>query len=167
MKNNLVFWMTLLLTYPNIHDFPTPQGVLVGGCFDILHYGHLTFLKSARLHGSHLIVALESDESIIQRKHILPIHTQSQRAEILAELKCVDHIILLPIMATFEDYLALVQWVNPLIIAVTEGDAEISNKERQARSIGAELKIVNPLIPGLSSRKIREKTDRETLLKIT
>jgi len=39
--------------------------ILVGGCFDLLHYGHITFLKNAKLPNSFLLVALESDEYII------------------------------------------------------------------------------------------------------
>ena len=67
--------------------------VLVGGCFDILHYGHLRFLSQAKEKGEMLIVALESDTFIRKIKNKKPIHTQEQRAEILAHLNLVDMII--------------------------------------------------------------------------
>jgi len=38
--------------------------VLVGGCFDLLHYGHVRFLEEAKKLGNHLVVALESDENV-------------------------------------------------------------------------------------------------------
>ncbi|WP_425362028.1 adenylyltransferase/cytidyltransferase family protein [Candidatus Tisiphia endosymbiont of Mystacides longicornis] len=40
------------------------QLVLVGGCFDLLHYGHIQFLRNAKAQGNYLIVALEPDETI-------------------------------------------------------------------------------------------------------
>nr|WP_236682642.1 adenylyltransferase/cytidyltransferase family protein [Rickettsia felis] len=42
--------------------------VLVGGCFDLLHYGHIEFLRKAKKQGKYLIVALEPDETIIKYK---------------------------------------------------------------------------------------------------
>jgi len=42
--------------------------ILVGGCFDILHTGHIRFLKSAKELGGKLLVALESDESVKRSK---------------------------------------------------------------------------------------------------
>ena len=131
--------------------------VLVGGCFDLLHYGHLNFLKSAKDCGDFLLVALESDESILKMKGALPIHTQQQRAEILAELECVDRVLLLPSLSGFEDYMDLVRSLSPQTLAVTSGDSQRANKQKQADLIGAQLVVVNHLIEGLSSSIIRSK----------
>lgn len=158
--------MTKIISYPASFPIPTPHGVLVGGCFDLLHYGHLNFLKSAKAYGVNLVVALEADENIIAYKKNPPIHTQQQRSEILAELMCVDTIVCLGPMATFEAYMELVRWVAPKIIAVTEGDPQKANKERQAQEVGAQVIVVNQLIEGLSSRLIRNKSDHDTLLKV-
>ena len=54
--------------------------VLVGGCFDILHFGHLMFLKNAKEEGKVLVVLLESDEFIKKFKHREPVHKQNERA---------------------------------------------------------------------------------------
>ena len=54
--------------------------VLVGGCFDVLHFGHISFLNAARLAGKHLYVLLESDEFMIKKKKKKPVHTQEERA---------------------------------------------------------------------------------------
>lgn len=153
--------------YPKIyvHDLAKPIScdagmlgkVLVGGCFDLLHYGHLRFLQLARQEGGCLVVALESDESIYQTKGANPIHTQQQRAEILAGLSCVDQVFMLPVLQGFDDYCALVQQVCPEILAVTNGDPQLSNKKKQADVIGARVVVVNQLIDGLSSSIIRSK----------
>ncbi|MBI3343244.1 adenylyltransferase/cytidyltransferase family protein, partial [Candidatus Gottesmanbacteria bacterium] len=58
--------------------------ILVGGCFDLLHYGHIRFLEEAKKLGDHLVVALESDENVRRMKgEGRPIHTQAQRKEML------------------------------------------------------------------------------------
>jgi FAD synthetase len=125
------------------HQLPSvPEGkkvVLVGGVFDLIHYGHLNFLKQAKQQGDYLIVAIEPDEFIKQRKKRKPIHTQQQRAELLAHMDMVDQVILLPVMHGYKDYLALVQAVRPRVIAVTEGDPYKRDKESQARQIGAKV----------------------------
>ena len=56
--------------------------VLVGGCFDFIHFGHISFLKQAKASGDYLIVALESDENVrLAKGDARPIHTQEQRKQ--------------------------------------------------------------------------------------
>lgn len=145
-----------ILTYP--HDqIPPLQGkkILVGGCFDLLHYGHLSFFKAAKKLGNHLIVGLEPDATIERLKGAPPIHPQTQRAEILAELMCIDFVLLLPCFQGYDDYLRLVKAVHPYFLAITQGDPQAANKTKQAQEIGATVVEVNHLIDGLSSSLIR------------
>lgn len=128
--------------------------VLVGGCFDLLHFGHFIFLKNAKAAGDYLIVALESDEFIKRQKKKNPIHNQRQRAQILKALNFVNKVILLPFLKTDDDYFEIIEKIKPNIIAVTENDPLINNKTKQAKKIGATLKIVTPLIKGFSTSKI-------------
>ena len=128
--------------------------VLVGGCFDILHYGHINFLRNAKAAGDLLIVALEPDETIFLFKKRLPIHTQFQRATNLASIRYVDYIVLLPRLNGFIDYNQFVQDIRPDIIAVTSNDPQIQNKEIQASGVRAELKIVIDRIEGFATSKI-------------
>ena len=112
--------------------------VLVGGCFDILHYGHVSFLTAAKKLGDVLIVLLESDENVKRRKGSnRPIHTETQRKEILEALTVVDQVMMLPTMTTDADYQKLVEDIKPAVIAITEGDPYKDHKERQATSVGA------------------------------
>lgn len=127
---------------------------LVGGCFDILHYGHVVFLKKAKKKGKCLIVALESDEFIRQKKKKEPVHSQRQRAEILASLRDVDVVVLLPYLEKYEDYLSLVQKVRPQYIAITAGDKYKEDKRKQAASVGAKICTVSSFIKQYASSKI-------------
>jgi rfaE bifunctional protein nucleotidyltransferase chain/domain len=112
--------------------------ILVGGCFDLLHFGHISFLKEAKKMGDHLVVALESDESAARMKGpSRPIHTQKQREEMLLSLSCVDEVICLPPMNTDQQYLDLVLQVKPTIIAITQGDPIKEKKLAHAKAIHA------------------------------
>ncbi|MCX7956146.1 MAG: adenylyltransferase/cytidyltransferase family protein [Patescibacteria group bacterium] len=128
--------------------------VLVGGCFDLIHYGHFKFLEKAKKIGDFLIVALESDEFIKKYKKRESIHTQKQRAEILSGFDFVDLIILLPLFKNDNDYFQMVKKINPKIIAVTKDDEKIEKKKIQAEKIGAKIKIVINLIQKFSTNKI-------------
>jgi FAD synthetase len=121
-------------------DIMTKKIVLVGGCFDLLHYGHISFLKQAKALGEYLIIALESDENVKRMKgDARPIHTQTQRKEMLESLSCVDEVIALPPMHGYHDYSEFVGNIKPAIIAITEGDPAKIKKSQQAKEVGATL----------------------------
>ncbi len=117
--------------------------VLVGGCFDLLHFGHISFLKQAKSYGDYLVVALESDENARRMKgENRPIHNQKQRKEMLEALSVVNEVLMLPPMKTNEEYYALVKGVQPSVIAVTEGDPILEKKKIQAGTVDAQLVII-------------------------
>lgn len=128
--------------------------ILTGGCFDILHYGHITFLKQAKKQGGSVVVFLESDRAVLEKKKRKPIHTQEQRAKLLAAITYVDAIIALPYLKQDSDYEKLTKIIRPRVIATTKGDVLLKNKEHQARLIGAAVKIVTPEIKGFSTSLI-------------
>lgn len=124
------------------------QVVLVGGCFDILHLGHIRFLNEAKKYGT-VIVVLESDKALRRHKgHLRPIHKQADRAEVLSALETVDYIILLPYLAAHANYFKLVKTISPHVIVVTVGDPLLDNKRAQAQAVGAKIvsipKIATP-----------------------
>src|SRR3989344_980208 len=125
--------------------------VLVGGCFDIFHIGHLIFLIAAKKKGDWLIIALESDDFIRVKKKRNPFHTQQERAEILSYLDCVDSVVMLPYFTDDNDYMKMVNKIKPEIIAVTENDKLLSKKISQAKQIGGRLEIVTSFINNKSS----------------
>lgn len=118
--------------------------VLVGGCFDILHVGHITLLEQAKKEGDVLIVFLEHDKRIKKLKgEKRPINTQEDRATILAALKVVDYVLLLPSEPNYDD---LVISIKPAIIATTQGDPNRHHKERQAKAVnGKVIDVMSPI----------------------
>lgn len=69
--------------------------VFTNGCFDLLHRGHIEYLKKARSLGDVLVVGLNSDASVRRLKgRGRPIMFQDDRAKILASLEFVDFIII-------------------------------------------------------------------------
>ncbi len=69
--------------------------VFTNGCFDLLHVGHTRYLQEARKLGDCLVVGLNSDASVRAIKSDgRPIVPQAQRAEVLAALACVDHVVI-------------------------------------------------------------------------
>ncbi|MFJ5635173.1 adenylyltransferase/cytidyltransferase family protein [Streptomyces goshikiensis] len=65
-----------------------------GGCFDLLHAGHLSVLEQARQLGDALIVCINSDESIRRLKGTSrPAVGEQERATLLAALDCVDGVL--------------------------------------------------------------------------
>jgi FAD synthetase len=127
-----------------LNPLHSKKTVLVGGCFDVLHVGHIQFLTQAKTLGDYLIVALESDENVTQRKgHLRPIHTQKQRKQMLEALKVVDEVVSLPTMKDDNDYENMVKEIHPNIIALTEGDPYIQQKKAQAERNGASLVTIN------------------------
>ncbi len=69
--------------------------VFTNGCFDLLHYGHVTALEAARKMGDVLVVGLNTDASVRRLKgRGRPVTPQKERAAILAALACVDYVIL-------------------------------------------------------------------------
>jgi rfaE bifunctional protein nucleotidyltransferase chain/domain len=65
--------------------------VFTNGVFDLLHSGHVRYLRDARALGDALIVGLNSDRSVRSNKGSeRPITPETERAEILRALECVD-----------------------------------------------------------------------------
>lgn len=129
--------------------------VLVGGCFDLFHYGHLFFLQRAKEQGGHLMVLVETDSFIESKKKKRPVHTQRQRAELLASLLPVDSVIMLPVMQDADrDYSHIVHTIRPAVIAMTKGDRQQSRKELMAHEVGAKTHIIEHLSSFSSSQLI-------------
>jgi rfaE bifunctional protein nucleotidyltransferase chain/domain len=69
--------------------------VATGGCFDLLHAGHVATLESARQLGDCLIVLLNSDRSVAALKGpSRPVVSEHDRARLLESLRCVDAVVI-------------------------------------------------------------------------
>jgi D-glycero-beta-D-manno-heptose 1-phosphate adenylyltransferase len=102
---------------------------LANGCFDLLHVGHIRYLRAAKELGGRLIVAINSDDSVRSLKgEGRPLMPAEERAEILAALSDVDAVVIFP----ERDVRALIAEIRPDVQAkgtdytvdsVPEGDA--------------------------------------------
>ena len=70
--------------------------VFTNGVFDILHVGHLRYLKYARELGDVLVVGVNSDSSVrrLGKGDDRPVTPEAERAELLSSLSCVDAVVL-------------------------------------------------------------------------
>lgn len=135
--------------------------ILCGGCFDILHIGHLKFLEAAKRLGGKLVVLLESDEKVkLLKGNDRPVFKQEDRAEALSQVRHVDVIIKLPFFNKDEEYRQIVAAIRPDIIAVTQNDPQISKKKKQAELFGGQLKVI-PYVASLSSSRLAEILKKE------
>jgi D-glycero-beta-D-manno-heptose 1-phosphate adenylyltransferase len=127
--------------------------VFTNGCFDILHVGHIRYLAAAKELGDVLVVGLNSDESVRQLKGPdRPINSEADRAEILAALSAVDHVVIFQELRVSR----LVTLLKPDLY-VKGGDYSVDSLDRgevdALRSVGAEITIV-PLVPGRSTTRL-------------
>jgi rfaE bifunctional protein nucleotidyltransferase chain/domain len=69
--------------------------VFANGCFDLIHAGHIRYLQAARTLGDILILGVNSDRCVRTLKGVgRPLQSESDRAEILAALECVDYVLI-------------------------------------------------------------------------
>ncbi len=128
--------------------------VFTNGCFDLLHRGHLEYLKSAKELGDILIVGLNSDESVKGLKgDSRPINNESDRKFFLESLESVDWVEIF----NEKTPLDLIRKVSPFVL-VKGGDWKVSE------IVGSEFVLENKgevkslqFIEGYSSTKLIEK----------
>jgi len=94
-RKNKIVDLPALLSLRQAHRQAKRTVVWTNGCFDLLHAGHIRSLQAASQLGDVLVVGLNSDASVRQLKgEGRPILPALDRAEILAALECVDHVLI-------------------------------------------------------------------------
>ena len=127
--------------------------VFTNGCFDILHVGHVRYLKDAKELGHYLIIAINSDSSVRGLKgDKRPIVSQSERAEVLASLQSVDFVTIFDEPDPFN----VINEIKPdfLVKGGDWGEGEIIGSDIVEENGGKVLRI--PFIEGSSSTNIVE-----------
>lgn len=130
--------------------------VLTNGCFDLLHTGHIRYLEEARGCGDALLVAVNSDASVRELKGpTRPVNGELDRAEVLAALRCVDHVTVFGGTRVTD----VIRALRPSVYA-KGGDytpATLDPGEKAAlEDVGAEIRILQ-LVPGRSTTTILER----------
>src|SRR5262245_27799265 len=113
--------------------------VLANGCFDLLHVGHVRYLRAARAMGDALIVAVNSDASVRRLKGPgRPLVSAEERAEILAALAAVDAVVVFADDSVDD----LVRRLRPDVQAQGTDYTEHSVPERETvRAVGGRIAI--------------------------
>lgn len=128
--------------------------VFTNGCFDILHRGHITYLQQAASLGDHLIVGLNSDDSVRKLKGPeRPVNSEEDRSFMLASLRSVDDVVIFH-EDTPEKLLAC---LKPDIL-VKGGDYKV--EEVAGRQYAGEVEIL-PFVEGYSTTALIHKIRRE------
>jgi rfaE bifunctional protein nucleotidyltransferase chain/domain len=122
--------------------------VFTNGCFDLLHIGHVRYLQEARKQGDCLVVAVNSDGSVRQIKEPgRPVIPESQRAEVVAALDCVDWVTIF----AEPDPLALIRLLEPdVLIKGTDWSEEEIIGAPEVREAGGQVLRIK-LEPGIST----------------
>jgi D-beta-D-heptose 7-phosphate kinase/D-beta-D-heptose 1-phosphate adenosyltransferase len=126
--------------------------VFTNGCFDIIHIGHVRYLKEAKALGDMLVVGLNSDRSVSRIKPNRPINSQDHRAEVLSSLDMVDYVTLFDEETPYE----LIKFLQPDRL-VKGGDWK---KEEIVGSDIAQETYSLPYIEGVSTSEIIERIKR-------
>ncbi|MEM3342122.1 MAG: adenylyltransferase/cytidyltransferase family protein [Thermoplasmata archaeon] len=112
--------------------------VMATGVFDLLHAGHLHYLREAKKLGDELWVVVATDATVRKFKHE-PILKEASRLELVSELKVVDHAVL----GSEGDRFEVVKRIQPDVIALGWDQKDDPEElERQLQSLGLKCRVV-------------------------
>ena len=136
--------------------------VATNGCFDLLHFGHVSYLQRAKRLGDVLVVGLNSDRSVRQLKgRGRPLVSAKHRAAVLAALGCVDAVVIFPEKRAHR-FLAS---VRPDIY-VKGGDYQPDQLDPRERAVltalGTRIRIV-PFVRGFSTTGLIAKVKKAAI----
>jgi rfaE bifunctional protein nucleotidyltransferase chain/domain len=116
--------------------------VVTNGCFDLLHVGHIRYLKAARSLGDILIVGVNGDRSVRELKGDgRPLNNERDRAEVVASLDSIDLVAIFPELRATR----FIELAKPdLYVKGGDYDLESLNSEESValKKIGAKIEIV-------------------------
>lgn len=143
-----------LLVELAVHREAKERIIFTNGCFDVIHAGHVAYLREAKQLGDVLVVAINCDEQVRQQKgEGRPIYDEKERLEILSEFACIDYLIVFDEPTVGE---LLVEAMPD--VYVKGGDYEIHevNEYDLCQKRGIEMKILAHR-PGLGSTDVIER----------
>ena len=137
---------------------PDTRVVLTNGVFDLLHVGHLRYLRQARAEGDLLVVGVNSDASAARLKPGRPVVPATERAELVAALDPVSYVVIFD-APTADD---LIVRIRPAVYA-KGGDYSPERLPEAAtiRACGARLALL-PLVPDHSTTALLAALRRTT-----
>ena len=131
------------------------------GTFDMFHIGHLNLLHQASELCERLIVGVNSDRLVNEYKHKVPVVGERDRVAIVAELRCVDQVVLCDTLSKTEAWQRL-HFDAVFIGSDWKGNARWLQTERDLQPLGAEVVYLQHT-EGVSSSLLREKEDKKII----
>lgn len=119
--------------------------VLVHGCFDILHYGHLDLFVKAKSFGDVLIVGIDHDENVrINKGPNRPYNNHEARMQFMSHLEIIDYVFMVPPYDDPENrkpfFEKLYKKISPDILASAISTAIYDErKKNESRELGIEF----------------------------
>lgn len=169
MENNL---QKIVLDYKklskiiNAHRVLNKKIVCTIGSWDVLHIGHLRYLKMAKEFGDILIVGVDSDKAIkiYKKKPFIPIIPQRERMEMLSYQTFVDYVTLVDDVDKkgcwkFE----LIKLIKPDVFIVSSGESYPVEQRKQISKFCGRIKILPRQAKTTSSTKIIERAFKKRL----
>ena len=122
--------------------------VLTNGVFDLLHVGHLRYLRQSRALGDVLVVGVNADAAVVKPGR--PLVPEAERAELVAALEPVDYVVVFSTLTAD----SLLRAVRPDVYVKGGDYAEASLPEAATvRELGVELVFI-PLVEGHSTSEL-------------
>jgi cytidyltransferase-like protein len=113
-------------------DCSMTEKILVSGCFDLLHSGHIAFFQEAATYGD-LYVALGSDRTVFDSKGTVPVNNEKERLFMIQSVKCVKEVFISQ-ESRILDFLTEFQTIQPHTFIVNE-DGSTQDKQRLCQEI--------------------------------
>jgi FAD synthetase len=131
--------------------------VMAFGTFDLIHRGHISYLKKGKALGERLVVVVARDANTLKVKGFRPLNHEKDRLAVVAALEMVDKAVL----GDKKDFFAPIEKFKPAVIALGYDQfakkGELEKKLQKAR-IKASVKRIKPFNPArYKTRKIKNK----------
>ena len=161
----------------NINEIDKIKGeniVICAGWFDLFHIGHLNFLKNAKNQGDTLVVLVMNDlDGRAIKGETRPIINESERCEIIDNIKCVDYTILsdndttnsnylliddldLKSRILWERYISIIEKIKPSKVFALEETLKFNCLDEYIESIGVSV-VYSDRFEGISTTDIELK----------
>jgi rfaE bifunctional protein nucleotidyltransferase chain/domain len=128
--------------------------VFTNGCFDLLHPGHIRSLEAARALGDQLVVGINSDESVRTLKGAgRPLIPAAERAEILANLECVDGVVIFEELTPQKVIAAL---LPDILVKGSDWPGNQIVGREEVEAAGGKVVLID-VLPGYSTTQILNK----------
>jgi FAD synthetase len=129
--------------------------IMVFGTFDVLHKGHINFLKQAKEHGNELVVIVANDSNVFKIKGKNPLYNQEKRKKQIEKINIADAVFIGS--SKLENFYNIIKKESPNVICLGY-DQEDFNLEKNIKKENLNIKIVR-------LKPYKEKIYKSSLLK--